>query len=124
MRPPCVVWCKTPNAVLQHRSPTAILVLLLVLPLLPLLDDLVILSVLLCLLFPGVFQSIYIYRPMWQHYVLLEQSSNMKFAPSLPPEGNALTVVWLGKIRFPVSVLKFFYFAFCICSQCFHFIFW
>ena len=116
-----VVWCKTPNAILQHRSPAAILVSPVSSALFPLIDNLAILSVLLCLLFPGGFHSTY--RATRQHHVLLDQSSNMNFAPSRP-EGTRLLGVWLGKIRFPVSILHFiFQFAFCICSQCFHFIF-
>ena len=45
-----------------------------------LLDNLAILSVLLCLLFPGGFHSIY--SNTRQHHILLDQSSNMNHASS------------------------------------------
>ena len=65
-------------AVLQHRSQAPILVLL-VPPHFSLLD-MAILSALLCLLFPGGFSE-YI-RHTWQHSILLDQTTNMNFAPS------------------------------------------
>ena len=69
-----------------------------------LLDNLAILSVLLCLLFPGGIHSIY--RPTRQHHVLLDQSSNMNFASSRISRRKDIWIYLKQRRRFsPVFII-------------------
>ena len=75
----------------------------------PLPDDLAISYALLVFSSLGLFRiykaHVAAFRPLW-----IRLATHILHPPSRP-EGTCLPGAWLGKIRFPVSVLHFFYFA-------------